>query len=297
MTAESGESGGTPTDQAIDLDAMAHSIAQRPNEKPAWGAFLVRETVLIALVPAMGYGVAYAFALGRAVQLGIPDQLISVSLSDVLRALAAIAAPVGATFVLFHAILNLIPGNLIVRRRWVVVVIGGYFYAIVFLRASQAGWVWWVVVGAGPLALFLVLVAVSAVWVAIARRGSGRTFREQWNAGKSPAAVTPSASSIFVTQFGVLPYFLIFGAFTLLLTSWAAGQGSAANQTVFYEQPNTHQVLVAMDGSSYVLESVHKHQLTGTLTVIPGTTTASLVLIPKVIGPLATPSVCKYGAC
>jgi hypothetical protein len=51
-----------------------------------------REAALVALIPALGSAVAYAFALGRANDLGIPDQLIAVSLPDVFRSFAAVTA-------------------------------------------------------------------------------------------------------------------------------------------------------------------------------------------------------------
>jgi hypothetical protein len=52
-----------------------------------------REGVLVALVPAFGYAVAYSFALGRARDLGMPDQFIWISLPDVFRSIAAVIGP------------------------------------------------------------------------------------------------------------------------------------------------------------------------------------------------------------
>ena len=85
--------------------------------------------------------------------------------------------------------------------------------------------------------------------------------------------------------------------FVILFLSWIAGLGSASAQKVFYEQRDTHNVLVAVDGNSFVFETVQGHTLTGALSVVSETGSSSLDLVPKVLGPLATPPMCKYRSC
>src|SRR5579871_1129052 len=144
---------------ASSIDQAPLPDAARPNQiAPNRRDFLVREAVILALVPAIGYGVAYCFALGRARHLGIPDQLISVSLSDVLRSVGAVVAPIGATYLLIAGSANFLPGSWL-KKLPEHFQIGLFLFilAIVFLRAAQATWIWWVGVLGGIVGLFVLL--------------------------------------------------------------------------------------------------------------------------------------------
>lgn len=138
-----------------------------------------RETALVALIPAMGYSVAYCFAIGRALQLGIPDQLISVSLPDVFRSLAAVIAPFYFLLYLFGAISDRRATALLVRLRAISSLFFLSLLFAIFLIASQAGWQWWASIFGSLAFLFVIFMVVSSIQArkgkAPFEKGSGKS--------------------------------------------------------------------------------------------------------------------------
>lgn len=129
-----------------------------------------------------------------------------------------------------------------------------FVVAVVFLRAGQARWIWWAVGLGGDLLLFLVL----PIGIAMLFDRSHHGFRQRLVAVTivQPETSTPTAMSSFISWVGLQSYTVLFVIFLVLFLSWTAGVGSAANQRVFFETKNTHNVLVADDGSNFVFETV-----------------------------------------
>ena len=78
--------------QHTEVDQATSAVVAKPlasSDKKSWHVFWARESLFLGVAPALGYAVAYAFAIGRGTHLGIPDQFVSIGLSDVLRSLAA----------------------------------------------------------------------------------------------------------------------------------------------------------------------------------------------------------------
>lgn len=120
---------------------------------------------------------------------------------------------------------------------------------------------------------------------------------------KAKAALRPTETNAdtisgrVISGIGSSNYLILFGVFLVLFLSWASGEGSAANQKVFYEASGTNRVLVAKDGGNLILESVVRHRLTGTLFVLPESESRLLELVPRSIGPLSTPGICVRSEC
>jgi hypothetical protein len=244
----------------------------------------------------VGYGVAYAFAEGKATQLGIPSQLISISLSDVLRALAAIVVPLAATYALFSVIIDMISASVLSRLRPIGVQIIIFILAIVFLRAGQARWIWWAIFLGGDV-IVLVALPILIAMLASNDKGLRSRFTTAISRESSSSVRSPSLLSTLMSRVGLQTYVVLMIITLILFLSWVAGMGSASNQRVFFEERGTSNVLVAVDGNSFVLEGVDGNQLTGRFSIVSISGNSQLVLNPMVIGPLNTPKVCEYRSC
>jgi hypothetical protein len=251
-----------------------------------------REGVLVALVPAFGYAVAYSFALGRARDLGMPDQFIWISLPDVFRSIAAVIGPLVIVYFLFALVSHSFASAAMTQLRAFRVPITVELISIVFLHAGQASWHWW----AWTLGLesFLLLVYVVEVLIR-AMKGEG-TFRSRFGRlASTPESPPNSVLYNLLGQIGVVTFLSLLAIALLLGLSYASGWGSASNQQVFFQKSGSDDVLVAIDGSNYVLESHNGHQLSGDLTLIP--MSREINLRARKIGPLWTPKLCEYVSC
>lgn len=250
------------------------------------------ETALFALIPAFGYAVAYSFALGRASDLGMPDQLISINLPDVYRSLAAVVAPLMLIYFLFNA----------VSQKWATSVMskaGAYrlsltmiLVSVVFLHAAQATWHWWAYTIGIEFGFFFFEVLIILI---SARRGDGSYWDRFRRASATEVVSRPTLMTTVVTRLGPGAFIGIVAIGMTLLLSYFAGYGSAANQEVFFQREGTNTVLVAIDGSNYIFEAFSGHHLLGTLSSVPMST--QVVLMARKIGPLSTPSICYYTTC
>jgi hypothetical protein len=255
--------------------------------------FLIRETVILTFIPALAYGVAYCFALGRASQFGIPSQLISVGVSDILRALGAIIAPVGIVYLLLQLLLDMIPSD---RWKSVSKALSRKLMVIslvtVFLVAAQAGVKWWLIF-LGGLILLDVAFPLLGAFISkdkdadIASRINSAFAHNQPRDALNDLFDWIGKPSIGVTITVVL---------TLAL-SGLAGYGSASRQVVFLEQPRTSEVLVAIYGNNYLFESIDARQLTGRFTIVSESQAAHLILNTRSLGPLNTPRICALNTC
>jgi hypothetical protein len=173
----------------LDLDDS------RATTSPPWRSLLVREAVLVALIPATGYGVAYAFALGRSNQLGIPSQLISIDITAVLRGTAAVIAPLAATYSLFLPFLNLLSVKVWTHVRWAALPIILFVGSVVVLRAAQAHLYLWIAVLGG---IFLLLVIPLTIAMIANRDKKG--LKAKYVAATTPQANRYVASSTVMIE-------------------------------------------------------------------------------------------------
>jgi hypothetical protein len=254
--------------------------------------FLVREAVLLALVPGLGYGVAYAFAVGRATKFGIPDQLISVSTADVLRSVSAIVAPIGLIYVLVANFFSMVPASKLKHLREPFgPPLTMLIFACVFLKAGQFKWIWWIIVLLGITLVFFILpIAITKV--------VRHLFRQRIEkAATTEASSRPNAFAAFLDWFGIPSMIVVVVVVLVLLLSDIAGYGSASNQAVFFEAKGSQNVLLAVDGANLVFGTVSHNRLTGKLTLVANDVSNPLVLVPVQIGPLKTPKNCLYQSC
>lgn len=252
----------------------------------------LREAVLVALVPAVGYSVAYAFAMGRALDLGIPDQLISISLPDVFRSLGAVIAPLILVYLIFTATSHRVATTMMKRLSAFRVPISVELVTVIFLKAAQANWHWWAWI-LGTETLLLGIYVVGAMLDA--RRGEG-TYRQRLaRVASTPQTPIETVMDHIFRRLGLDVFLTIFAIAMVLLLSFYSGWGSAANQRVFFQKSQSNDVLVAVDGNDYVFESYSDHELTGSFTLIPSS--ERLTLKARNLGPLATPKICAKTIC
>ena len=122
-------------------------------------------------------------------------------------------------------------------------------------------------------------------------------FREHFRAlaAQPSKPPKPTVNSIWINRLDRRSFLAVLAAVAIVGLSYFSGQGSASNQRIFFEQIGTNSVLVAVDGSNFVTETVQGDQLTGTISIVPFS--RGLEFTPVVIGPLKTPVDCTYNEC
>lgn len=250
---------------------------------------LLREAVVIAAVPALGWTAAYVYDFGRAQALGIPTALISVSLSDVLHTAVAVLAVLA---ILFQFVLSLLNFNRpmsslfeALSRRWELAPVALIVPGLVVARAS---WLWWVYFLGGYLGTILLSMVLSRIAFAFKHsrgRLSAATATEfQW-----------TATDNLLEKLGLSNFISAFVVGLALLYAFAAGIGSGVNQSVYFEIPNTHYVLVADYSGNLVFESHSGSKLNGDVLVVPAADRQETKLVAERLGHLASPRICDYG--
>lgn len=248
--------------------------------------FLLREGVLLAWIPVLGYGVAYAFAVGEAWQFGIPLGFVAVNLDSIFFAVGKIIGPLGIIYLVCNPLLMLIPSNVLVNlvTRTEIVLLG---YSLIFLTVTRPGYWWWVgVLGAQ---LFILLLS----WgIAMAAQKGVKGF---WNRFKAAAHTKPEVRETGWTwiyqRVGVTNMIALWIVFVLTSLGLAGGTANAIHQKVHPVQVGTHMAVVATYGNTVVLEGFRHNQLTGHFVVRGLTSQPPLVLVSRSIGPLLTPKV------
>jgi hypothetical protein len=246
----------------------------------------------VALIPALGYSVAYAFAVGRAIDLGMPSQLISVSLPDVFRSFGAVIAPLVFVYFLFNTVSHHFVSTLMNRLRALRVMICLELGSAVFLKAAQANWHLWALV----LGIETVVLPIDFIIALFSARKTDGTYREKLaRVAATPQAPRVSLMDSIFGRLGITTFLTFTTVALVLLLSFYSGWGSASNQQTFFEESGTNNALIAMDGSNYVFETHAGHQLTGRFIVIPSSRTIHMTALK--IGPLRTPKVCDHTTC
>jgi len=240
---------------------------------------LVREPVLLAGLPVLGYACAVAFADTRARVLGIPLDFVSVGPDDVFRAALAVLAVVGVVYVAVQQLLQLLTRRATAtffRRAEVLAVIG----AALFLYAARAGWKTWLGVVGFVLGYGLIFNGIP--WVVtrlLARYGKGE---------QKPTVVSETGMHAL---FDRLPFadFIVLVLFGIIVALAAvAGSSSATHQRVFMKVEGTEDVLVGVYGNTLVMETYSHDRLSGRI-VIVDKSQRELRLVPVSVGPLKSP--------
>lgn len=254
---------------------------------------LVKEGVLLLFLPSLGWASAYMFNYGRAQRLGIPMNLISISLPDVLHAVTSVIVPIVVIFLLVMVILQFVlvePTKRILRRSETLV----FVTFVVGLKISQAPFVWWLYGLGGLLFLYLVAIIIAMLF---ARNVQG-LLRKLKHVTRQGSVDSPLTGSDAIFQaIGLANYGVLSAMGLMLALSYFAGVGSANNQKVYFERVGTNQVLVANGGGMMVFETFAGHQLTGKIEVIPTSDTGLTNLIPKDLGTLLEPRICETHSC
>lgn len=269
-------------EQSLSNDTMA-----------ARGSTLLKESILVAIVPVLGWGTAYAYNFGRATYLGIPAGLIEVSIPDILHSIGAIIAPIGVLLIIANSILQFVKSDFVIGKIARFDVILGILI-VVALKVSQAGAIWWIYSLGGLFLLVAISIGLSMLFAKDVA-GVANKFKHIMlhDGSNSPT----NASHLIIQSVGLGNYGFIFASYLIVFLSFLAGMGSAANERVYFQLEKTNRVLVATDNGAMLFESFSAHLLTGNILVIPSANVKPTVLIAKDVGPLRTPSICNRDSC
>src|SRR5271165_104876 len=261
-------------------------MVEIPAEAETRSPFLLREGVLLAVVPVLGYAVAYAFAVGQALQFGIPYGLVSVNLDSVFLAIGVVVGSlafvysVTSFFLMFPASSKL--ASLATRPD-----LAALGLIVLVLAVARPGYWWWV----GLIGIWLFIQLLS--WgLAMAAQKNVKGIRHRFHAA---ATAQPDSRETGWTQIyqrvGFHNMSAVLLAFLFIVLAFIAGGANAIHQKVFLVESGTHLAVLATYGNTLILEGFQHNQLTGHFVVRGLTSQPSLVLVSRSIGPLLSPKI------
>jgi len=255
-------------------------INNQTKEKIDWKVLL---TMVIAISPVLGYGLAYVYQLGYCSVFNIPTDLVKLDLTTVL---VAIAGTLGVLF-FFSCLMLLIwatPRNISVTKQKIyvsaVLLFFLFIFSLLFFTTSEAEQV------AIMYGIFLFLIFLGP---SVARKISGI----KWGKGKNEPETPADDRIIQIINTKYFKY-SIFGFILLVMVIYfgaLAGRSDALNKHIFYvPSSNPNSVVLKIYGDDMVcaqLTSLRNESVLGnTIFVVPLSDTSVVSLTPIRIYPV-----------
>jgi len=210
----------------------------------------VTEGVFIASFPVVGYAVCVAYQSGYAKYFGIPSELITISIPDIMRVVAILAMFGLVIFSLFDGVYELLSEkakqSIVVRRLSQFSILFVFFGMFLLFFGLQ--WKHWIGIG-----IVLMVFMLGNFALPLLTQKNKPTYEEKLKTQWEIDSKSKSLVSAAIEKHGRANIQLIWGVMMLLLLSYSAGQSEAIRKVDYLvDKSKTNTVILAIYDNKFV---------------------------------------------
>jgi hypothetical protein len=255
------------------------------------GVTVLSESIILAVVPAYAYTLAFAYEYGFTARFGVPASLVVGDLATTLWVLGTLVSSLFLVFWLSNLIFMFLSpavgespvARSVARIAWL------SLYALALGRLAEAS---------GREALAGVLIAVALGWIfefglPMLTQRHRRTITERADAQERTESKVEDLVEFLRRRLGSGTYNIIAVAIGALIGAQLAGDARARNQSRYFILPTLPPQVIIRVYHDHMLTAeadLAAKKLTGRIAVRPIGSDSSVLLEPKEIVPLLAPS-------